>query len=199
MERDAIIASLIQRLEYLRTIGIDYIRLDSADREMGSACKGCEGLNHGRPVEIPAPALPVKVVFVLPCPFCKDRLLSPQQSELMQRIAHAMGLSQEDYHITALVRCPVDREPAQQAIENCLSLLDEELERLKPLAIVTMGDLPLKVLAGIEQPSTAQTGRFYTYRGIKLMPVVHPQRLIEEASLKRDCWMALKKVMALYG
>ncbi len=195
--------ALVCELEYLKSIGIDYIMLPGKGQGLEGlimrirGCRRCAHLFKPSPVP-PAGTEGAKVVFVAPMPAKKDALFSPEQNELFCKIVRAMELDEGDYHITAILKCHVKEEVAGQAVSNCLEYLNEELRLTEPLAIVTLGGLPLKVLTQEDAPPERLTGRFYQYMGIRLMPVVDPGTLLEKKELKRDCWNALKKVMALY-
>ncbi len=201
MNKAELLKALAAELEYLRAIGVEYIRLPSKEQRQLSErireCRRCASLFEPEPVELTCKK-GVKVVFVLATPEDRENLFSPEEEELMKKIIKAMELGEEDHHITALVRCAAGRKEFEATFSECIEYFEEELSTLNPLAIVTLGELPLRVLTGECEPPERVTGRFYHYRGIRLMPVVHPEELLEKEELKRDCWMALKKVMALY-
>ncbi len=204
MNRTEFFEAIKGELEYLESMGIDYIMLPRKRpwlerlRENLRGCRRC--VSSMGPVW-PQGSEGAKVVFItgLPCDDAREgSFFGPQEDELFSRILKAMELDREDCYITALLKCRVEAEQLDEAISNCVKYLDEELNWLEPVAIVTLGGLALKVLTGELEPVERVTGRFYTYRGTRVVPVVHPSVMLEREELKKDCWMALKKVMALY-
>ncbi len=204
MSRREFLRAIMGELEYLKSIGVDYMLLPQGRpwlEGLRESLEGCRSCASSMGTVWPQGSEGAKVVFITGLPGDNTRegsFFSPQEDELFSKILRAMGLDREDYYITALLKCRVEPEQLDEAISNCVKYLDEELKRLEPVAIVTLGGLPLRVLTGELEPVERVTGRFYTYGGIRVMPVVHPGVMLEREELKKGCWMALKKVMALY-
>jgi len=70
------------------------------------------------------------------------------------------GLSRVDVRITNCVRCrpPDNRDPKSGELENCRGYLDEEIERVDPEVIVTLGKVPSQHLLERDVAVTSEAG-----------------------------------------
>lgn len=163
-------------------------------------CNLCDGRSHivfgqGNPE--------ADLLFVGPYPgHDDDRAASPftgPPGELFTRIVGAMKLDREKVYICHVVKCmpPAERTPELSEIETCLPFLTEQIDLIQPKVICTLGALTAQILLNTNTPLAQLRGRFHDYRGIKLMPTLHPADLLENGDLKRLVWDDVKKIMAL--
>ncbi|MCX6985328.1 MAG: uracil-DNA glycosylase, partial [Lentisphaerae bacterium] len=61
-----------------------------------------------------------------------------------------------------------------------------------------LGAVPLKYLLGLTG-ITKIRGTWYEYRGIKIMPTLHPAYLLRNPPAKKEAWEDLQKVMKFFG
>jgi DNA polymerase len=128
--------------------------------------------------------------------------------QLLNKIIEAMGLKRPDVYIANVVKChPVsdpadveqrgnDRPPSPQEVAACLPCLEKQIDIIKPKVICALGNSAVHHLLKLEEGITKLRGRFFEYRGIKLMPTYHPAALLRNPTLKKDTWADIKQIMA---
>lgn len=120
---------------------------------------------------------------------------------LLTKIIEAMGFKRSEVYICNVIKCrpPENRDPTPTEILACEKYLIKQLEIIKPLCIVSLGNHATKTLLKTNQQITNMHGKWFTYHGIKLMPTFHPANLLYHASQKKFVWEDMQKVMALFG
>ncbi len=78
----------------------------------------------------------------------------------------------------------VNRPPTQEEVKLFLSWLRREIELVNPRCIITLGNVPLKALAGRQSVIGELHGRFEPFEGRLLYPMYHPASVIYNPSLK---------------
>jgi DNA polymerase len=128
--------------------------------------------------------------------------------QLLNKIIEAMGLKRENVYIANVVKChPVidaadiekrgnDRPPSPEEVAACLPYLEKQIDIIKPAVICALGNSAVHHLLKMEEGITKLRGRFFDYRGIKLMPTYHPAALLRNPLLKKDTWSDVKQIMA---
>lgn len=124
--------------------------------------------------------------------------------QLLTKIIGAMSFRREDVFITNVVKCrpPENRTPAREEVEACAPYLSAQIEILKPKAIVSLGKSATDFFIRSGRGMTQIRGEFYDYRGIPVMPTFHPSYVLRQeniASVKKQVWQDMKKVMTLLG
>jgi uracil-DNA glycosylase family 4 len=120
---------------------------------------------------------------------------------LLTRIIKAMGLEREDVYIANIVKCrpPGNRDPEPDEIAGCLPNLEKQIDIIGPRVICALGRVATQTLVGDRSGISALRGRFFDYRGIKLMPTFHPAACLRQPANKRLVWEDIKKVMKELG
>jgi uracil-DNA glycosylase family 4 len=120
---------------------------------------------------------------------------------LLTKIIQAMGLERKDVYITNIVKCrpPGNRNPEPDEISECLPYLEKQIELIGPEVICTLGNVATQTLTGLRSGITSMRGRFYDYRGVRLMPTFHPAACLRRAATKRYVWEDIKKIMEVLG
>ena len=75
----------------------------------------------------------------------------------------------------------------------------QQLERIAPDVIVTLGKFAAQTLLRSKTPITQLRGRWFDYRGVMLMPTFHPAYLLRNPADKRLVWEDVQKVMRVLG
>jgi DNA polymerase len=116
---------------------------------------------------------------------------------LLTRIVEAMGLKRNDVYIANIVKCrpPGNRNPEPDEISECLPHLEKQIQIIKPLVICTLGNVATQTITGIRSGITTLRGRFYDYRGIRVMPTFHPAACLRNPASKKLVWQDIKQVM----
>lgn len=127
---------------------------------------------------------------------------------LTKMIEAGMGLSRDEVYICNVIKCrpPENRNPQLDEIAACESYLKQQLDILRPKAIVALGKFAAQTLLQSQTPITRLRGQWGEYQGIPLMPTYHPSYLLRAEDgpdkgkqVKREAWEDLKKVVALLG
>jgi len=117
---------------------------------------------------------------------------------LLTGLIAALGLTREDVYITNVVKCrpPANRNPEPDEVAACQPILLRQIELLNPLLIVSLGNVPLKVLNPAAGGITRERGRVFTYGRWAVLPTFHPSFLLRSPSSIADCWVDFKSAFA---
>ena len=120
--------------------------------------------------------------------------------ELLTKMINAMQFTREEVYIANIVKCrpPENRNPMDEEAEKCLPYLKRQIDIVCPKVIVLLGAVPLKYMLGLTG-ITKIRGTWFEYKGIKIMPTLHPAYLLRNPSAKKDAWADLQKVMKFFG
>jgi uracil-DNA glycosylase family 4 len=178
--------------------------LSSLEGEV-SDCRRC-GLHQSRTNVVFGEGDPTSdVMFVGEGPGAdEDRTGRPfvgRAGALLTKIIQAMGLERGNVYIANVVKCrpPGNRDPEPDEIAECLPYLEKQIDIIKPRVICALGRVATQTLVGERGGITSLRGRFFEYRGIKLMPTFHPAACLRQPSDKRLVWEDIKKVMNELG
>lgn len=130
--------------------------------------------------------------------------------QLLDRMILAMGLAPEDVYLANVVCCqaPGFRSPTAAEIEACLPRLHQQIDAVRPQAIVALGATAAKALVGSTTGIRALRGHWRLYSGggccVPVMPTFHPAYLLREhesgrPEAKREAWTDLQAVMERLG
>lgn len=110
-------------------------------------------------------------------------------------ILHKIGVERSDLYITNLVkiRPPDNKDPKKDEIEAWKPLLQNEIDRVDPDFVLTLGNFPSKEILGIKDGITSVHGRIFTREGRKIMPVYHPAATLYDRSKTPDLEKDLRK------
>ncbi|MHC5039277.1 MAG: uracil-DNA glycosylase [Planctomycetota bacterium] len=211
------------RLEIDRRFGVDFARRSSeipaavtpAPKETSfqvfraqvEACMKCPLAQTRRKVVFGEGAPRAELLFIGEAPGAdEDREGKPfvgRAGHLLTRMIEAMGLTREEVFIGNVLKCrpPGNRDPAPAEVSACLPWLREQIRRIDPKVIVTLGKHALNAL--LEEPGpariTVMRGRFLSFEGRPWMPTFHPAYLLRNEGEKRKVWEDLKKVIETLG
>lgn len=217
MERRAekLIASLEEKLKFFSQMGIEFISISSSkDTSFHSVeerilkCQKCT-LSQGRTNAVPGEgSLEAELMFVGEAPGrdedLQGRPFVGRAGQLLTKIIGAMKFNREDVYITNVVKCrpPNNRNPNKEEIETCKNYLLEQIEMIKPRAIVALGRVATDFFVHSSLGMTALRGNFREFNDIQVMPTFHPSYIIRNEgnkSIKKMVWEDMKKVMTFLG
>lgn len=114
-------------------------------------------------------------------------------------IEKGMGLRREQVFIANVVKCrpPGNRNPEPAEIASCTPYLHAQIDLIRPKVIVALGKFAAQTLLESKSAISRLRGRFFDYRGIKLMPTFHPSYLLRNPGDKRLVWEDIQQVMRL--
>ena len=108
-----------------------------------------------------------------------------QAGQFLNELLAAGGLSRESVYICNVLKCrpPENRDPFPAEIEACRDYLDEQIDLIDPLVIVTLGRFsmakffPNQSISRIHGHAKDTAGRFY-------VPMYHPAAALHQQSLR---------------
>ena len=129
--------------------------------------------------------------------------------QLLTKIIQATGLQRGNVYIANILKCRPDtpgqssgnRKPKPEEMATCIPYLHEQIDLIKPKAIVALGATAVEGLLGKTIGITKLRGHWQEYRGTPLMPTYHPAYLLRNQSMstKREVWEDLLQVMEKLG
>ncbi len=121
--------------------------------------------------------------------------------QLLTRILEAAGISRDQVFITNVVKCrpPNNRVPMIEEMMACSSYLEAQIAIINPRIIVCLGSTPTKWFLKSTEGISKIRGKWFSWRGIDLMPMFHPSYLLRNQSRKpgspKDLtWQDIKEV-----
>ena len=129
--------------------------------------------------------------------------------QLLERMLGAIDLAREDVYICNTVKCrptspsprgPKNRAPEPGEMANCRPYLDEQIDIIRPSAILALGAPAAKSFLGREFAIGKMRGIWYEGPlGIPLIATYHPAYLLRQTGgelegVKRLVWSDLKAV-----
>ena len=115
------------------------------------------------------------------------------------------GLAREDVRITNCVRCrpPENRDPTSEELANCRGYLAEELARLDPDLVVTLGKVPSEHLLDRSVAVTTEAGEVFDARvgevAVRLLVCVHPAATLYDRSQEETFEATVRRAAELAG
>jgi DNA polymerase len=108
-----------------------------------------------------------------------------QAGQFLDQLIQAGGLRRQDVFITNIVKCrpPGNRDPLPEEVEACDRYLQQQLEIIDPVLLVTLGRISLGRLYAPE-PIGRVHGRERLIRGRYVLPMYHPAAALHQASLR---------------
>ncbi|MBI2765035.1 MAG: uracil-DNA glycosylase [Chloroflexi bacterium] len=116
----------------------------------------------------------------------------------LEELLAAAGLRRGEVYITNVLKCrpPGNRDPRPEEIEACRDYLDEQIDLIDPLVIVTLGRFsmakffPGQSISRIHGQPKEVAGRFY-------VPMYHPAAALHQANLRDVIVADFAKLQAL--
>ncbi len=144
-----------------------------------------------------------QLVFVGEGPgYDEDRQGEPfvgRAGQLLTKIIEAMKLSRDQIYICNVIKCrpPENRNPQPDEIKACFPFLKRQLDSISPDFICALGSVAANALLEKEVFISRVRGRFFDYKGIKVMPTYHPAYLLRNPVKKKDVWEDVQKIMKI--
>ncbi len=119
---------------------------------------------------------------------------------LTAMIEKGLGIPRRDVYICNIVKCrpPGNRTPLADEAATCGVFLDGQIAAVRPRVIVALGKPATSLLLGREVAITRIRGTWQSYRGIPVMPTLHPAFVLRQytAENRRAVWEDLKAALA---
>jgi DNA polymerase len=83
-------------------------------------------------------------------------------------------------------------------VSACRPFLDGQIDAVRPKVIVTLGKPAASLLLGRDVAITRVRGTWQEYRGIPLMPTLHPAYVLRQYTPenRRNVWEDIKQALA---
>lgn len=153
------------------------------------SCQGCP-LARTRTMAVPGEGpLNADVLLIGEAPGANEdkqgRPFVGQAGQFLSELLGAAGLGREDVYICNVLKCrpPSNRDPLPDEIAQCREYLDEQIEIVNPLVIVTLGRFsmgryfPQQSISRIHGSVKVIDGRYY-------VPMFHPAAALHQQSLR---------------
>jgi DNA polymerase len=164
-------------------------------------CKAC-GLHRGRNHFVFGEGPPdARLMFVGEGPgFDEDRTGRPfvgKAGQLLEKIIIAMGLQRSDVFIGNIVKCrpPGNRTPFPEEMRMCAPVLERQIEVIQPQVIIALGKTALTYFKQANVSIMRLRGKYFSWKGIQIMPTFHPAYILRNPAAKRDVWSDVQQVM----
>ena len=118
--------------------------------------------------------------------------------QLLTKMIQAMGFERTDIFIANVLKCRPDtpgaesgnRKPKPAEMATCLPWLREQIDLIRPRAIVALGATAVEGLLGDTSPMRDLRGRWLEFQGIPVMVTYHPAYLLRNQTIteKRKVW-----------
>ncbi len=119
---------------------------------------------------------------------------------LTQMIEKGIEIPRSSVYICNIVKCrpPKNRTPLPPEVNACRPFLDGQIDAVKPKVIVALGKPATSLLLGRDVAITRIRGSWQEYRGIPLMPTLHPAYVLRQYTPenRRSVWEDLKSALA---
>jgi uracil-DNA glycosylase len=117
--------------------------------------------------------------------------------QLLNNMISAMGLRREDVYIANVVKCrpPGNRTPEREECDTCIPFLLRQIEVIHPKVIVALGAVAAKNLLAVNDSMANLRGRWYDFKGARLLVTYHPAFLLRDPRQKKEAWKDLQMVM----
>lgn len=102
---------------------------------------------------------------------------------------------EENVYILNVIKChpPMNRPPQDAEMVACSPYIEEQIKVLKPLAILSLGNVATSFLLAQKVFITKKRGTLTMYKNnIPLLPTFHPSAVLRDMRLKELVWQDLK-------
>lgn len=116
--------------------------------------------------------------------------------QLLTKMIEAIGLKREDVYIANVLkdRPPSNRQPLPEEMAACRPWLEQQLEIIQPQVICALGRYAAMTLVDPQISIMRARGAWAAWRGIPVMPTLHPAYLLRNPDAKKLVWKDLKAV-----
>ncbi|MEM7408614.1 MAG: uracil-DNA glycosylase family protein [Myxococcota bacterium] len=119
---------------------------------------------------------------------------------LTAMIEKGLGIPRSEVYIANIVKCrpPNNRTPLADEAQTCSPYLHGQIAAVQPKVIIALGKPATSLLLGRDVAITRIRGQWHEYRGIPLMPTLHPAFVLRQytEANRRAVWEDLKAASA---
>jgi DNA polymerase len=106
-------------------------------------------------------------------------------------------LRREQVYICNVLKCrpPANRTPEKDECDACLPFLLRQLDAIRPRVIVALGATAARALLDTSEAMAKLRGRWFEFRGARLLVTYHPAYLLRDPSKKREAWEDMQMLL----
>lgn len=121
--------------------------------------------------------------------------------QLLNNMITAMGIRRQDVYIANIVKCrpPGNRTPERDECDTCSPFLMRQITVIQPKVIVALGAVAAKNLLAVNDSMANLRGRWYDFKGARLLVTYHPAFLLRDPRQKKEAWKDLQMAMKYLG
>jgi len=116
---------------------------------------------------------------------------------LNELIEAALHMKREEVYISNILKCrPTeknenfrDRPPLKIEIKQCIGFIKEEIEIIRPHAIITLGATATKAIVDAKENLTKIRGKSFIFHGCKVFPTFHPSYILRNGGLNSRAFL----------
>lgn len=101
--------------------------------------------------------------------------------QFLNKLLYRAEINRSKCYITNVVKCrpPNNRTPTKKEIQTCLPYLEEEIKKIKPKVIVTLGAVAFEAVTGLKKVTRWLERKMYSNEwGCWVVPLYHPAALL---------------------
>ena len=150
-------------------------------------CEKCPLQGRPNHPDIPDINENTEVLYIISKPSLEDIMqgvLLCQQSDRGKMFRTELQKVNKPYSIISIVECCYSEKLTKSLYKYCVEGIPEFIQRVSPVLIVCLGDIPAKVLLGIK--GTKKTLGTYTYQGIPTIVTHSPSYALRGERQLRD-------------
>ncbi len=170
-------------------------------REQTLACVRCAELAAARKsVVFGAGNVKAALMFVGEAPGMDEDLQGlpfvGKAGQLLTKIIESIGLERKQVFIANVLKCrpPGNRQPRPEEILNCEPYLISQIETIRPRVLCALGTFAAQTLLKTGENISRLRGRFFDYRGSRLICTFHPAYLLRNPEEKKKVWEDMKRI-----
>lgn len=116
-------------------------------------------------------------------------------------ITKGMGLQRSDVYILNVLKCrpPGNRTPNSDEVANCREFFERQFAAIQPEFICCLGTVAAQALLQTTTPVGKLRGKWFDYRGARVIVTYHPSYLLRNPPAKKDVWEDIQILMREMG
>jgi|BEDMetMinimDraft_2_1075160.scaffolds.fasta_scaffold15281_2 uracil-DNA glycosylase family 4 len=121
--------------------------------------------------------------------------------QVLNEILKEVGIKREEVFITNVVKCrpPHNREPNDEESNTCIkNYLEKQIELIKPSLIVLLGNVAIKYVLKLNEPSKIR-GKKYIKNNTIYFPTYHPAVALYNPKMKDALLKDFKTILSIYN
>jgi uracil-DNA glycosylase family 4 len=139
--------------------------------------------------------------------FLKGHPFSGMEGTILDSMLGRAGISRDEIFLTNIFKNELDQKQIPKRgltstsplLESALTQIREEIRVIKPNCILALGELPLQALCGVRKVEDYRGSILRTTEGgVKVVPTIHPSKLIETNSWDKEKKKVFKYSARIY-